>query len=578
MDKMVTYENFNTYSTSEKIDFFDDGIVDVINSMDNQKLYKFFKNIILNIDENSYVRVCSQKYLTESVFLNKIKIRQAMNILLDEWSDTKEVHLEAQRLKDLFYFFGEEPDSIEKIYESFLENEELEIATEAYYNLGLIYIQKGLTESNNDIRLSYFKRSKCYLSEADSLIENRVDARFFGLISTILIDLLVYNLTDVKSKLEELRLILEDKNKYSFDFNLNKCAIDIGFYTILSSLINIITENPERWSNYHIGFSKLYNYCSEIKNQEIKDRLNQSALSKLLIDTSFEKIEPYFAYNMQAQLVKIDVCISECEDKPQLKDFLINLKSMAEKNISKKKNNPEELEELIKKNFPKISPKVISDKISKIINIEDPFKYIKLITELSTPTHETFFHILLACCANLQGSRKYWFRKNQDDKIGENDRNDFIAKLLNQHDQYYVEPQTRWSKSSEGKEAGELDIFVRIRSSNLPFTIIEALNLNSVLKEEIAEHIDKLMNDYDANGLACNYILVYCNVAKFIDFFKGYNNYVSVKHNYTYKLIDSQVNNNVPFSEIKVIENTHIRNENETKLIHILINLRYNKS
>lgn len=61
----------------------------------------------------------------------------------------------------------------------------------------------------------------------------------------------------------------------------------------------------------------------------------------------------------------------------------------------------------------------------------------------------------------------------------ENNRNDYIRDML-ERSNYEVLDQTRRGLALAGKEAGEVDLLIKIEG--MPGTIIEALNLDSLKK------------------------------------------------------------------------------------------------
>lgn len=96
---------------------------------------------------------------------------------------------------------------------------------------------------------------------------------------------------------------------------------------------------------------------------------------------------------------------------------------------------------------------------------------------------------LLAACVKLQANAIYY-------NATEDQRNDYIRDILDAVG-YDVKDQTRRGLSPSGKAAGEVDIL--IKEHGFPITIIEALNLDSLNKEYLDKHIDKIYN-YDTAG------------------------------------------------------------------------------
>lgn len=561
MNNLISYIDYQKLSPSEKLDFFDGEIASVINSMKDNELNNFLRRIILDNSENSYVRKSAQKIFIECVFLKKIKVWQALSLLVGDWNDTAEIFLEMQRVKDLYFFYDEEPDEIERIFSLYLEHDELEIASEAYLNLGLVNMQKSfIAETENEI-FDYLDKSKNYLKQADKLIENRIDAQFYEIVVSIINDAVRGIKGDFKRQLDNLAILLYKKEVYSFDFKVN--SFDLGFYRALYSLFSIEQEMPNKWLDYRHGFSKLHTEYAEIKNQQIKERLNESVVSSAFISMLDDKfIEPYFALNYNSQISKINDYLDEQEPNSEIYNFLVRVKTLAQDNDFKKKVETASIRESFLKMFPDRNPTTIDNTLQKI-DISISLDLLYALEELIELSIDDFLDKLFLSSVKLQGNRVY--RGN----FSEDDRNTYISDLLDGGN-YMTKDQTRWSKSAAGRSAGEIDIMVKDKKA-FPYAIIEALNLKSLDTAYIITHIDKIFT-YDTTGFNYNFILVYANVKNFGKFWKNYIDFVS-KHNYKYKfeLIEDVKAYN--YADIKLAKAKHIRNEKEVFLYHLGINL-----
>lgn len=169
---------------------------------------------------------------------------------------------------------------------------------------------------------------------------------------------------------------------------------------------------------------------------------------------------------------------------------------------------------------------------------------------------------IIFCCERIQADCDI---KN----LLENKINDRLRDLLDAK-KYYVRDQTRQGKSSAGKEAGEIDILVKIGKKTI--SVIEALKLSSVNENYISEHIDKIYN-YDTIGNAVNYIISYVSSKNFNSFYEKYKNYI-LNYKYPYELIGYDFENFHQFAELRTIEVTLNREGKSTKLYHLLIHLQ----
>ena len=561
MDKPNSYMDYTNFSISEKFDFFDIEISNVVQTMEKRRLNKFLKNIILDSSENSHIRKSAQKVFIECVFLNKLKPRQALNLLIDDWIEPSELFLEIQRIKDLYFLYDIEPNEIENIFVEYTNNEEYELASEAYLNLGLINMQKGLMGKEQSSIYDYLNISEDHLQEANQLIENRVDAQYYQIVVSVIKDLVSRNTGNLKRSLNNLASILYRKKIYSFDYKEN--VFELGFYRILSSISKMVEDNPKKWLDYPKEFSKLHTQYSEIKNQQIKNRLNESAVSVAFSNViGKEFLEPYFSLNFNSEISKIETHLQDQEEGSELYNFLVHVKTLAEDNHLKKKIETISIKQQLRNSFPNRNETAIDNALKKC-KFNNSMDLLNVFEELRSPSTQKFIDKLIVACVKLQGNRIY------RGDFSEDDRNTYISDLLD-GDDYRTKDQTRWSKSAVGKSAGEIDILVKDNKS-LPFTIIEALNLKSVLKSYIITHIDKTFK-YDTTGFEYNFIIAYVNIKNFGSFWKNYVKFIS-SHIYLYKFLSVQEITAYNYADIRVAKAKHIRNGKEIYLYHIAVNL-----
>jgi hypothetical protein len=563
-------DNFNLLTLPQKFLFFESKIDEVVGVFEEKQLNKFLKAVILNDAENSYIRKTALELFTECVFLEKLRPRQELTILIDEWIGS-EVFLEVRRLKDLFYFYEVEPDLIAEIYEKEIASNENEIAAESYYYLGLIEMQKAFSRNEISECIENLNASNLFFNNSSKAIENRVDAEFFQTATSIIIDLLNEKIGDIDNKLKELANILLQRE--AFSFSEKQTTFHISFYRKLLSLKKIKAQTVSGWLDFRKGFDKLFLFYSELKNQEIENRLNESFLSNIytaFLDKSF--VQPYFAQSFSAEINRINTRLDESDLTPEQKDFLIYIKELAENADLKKKEDEKLLRQRIINAFPFRNPAFIDDLLSKVSDITNTSELTAVYEILSKPSVEKFIDALTDSCLELQGRQIYRgsnLKKISSDEA-ENLRNDFINSLLNAKG-YITRDQTRWSSSHKGVKAGEIDIFVR-ESDNTLFTIIEALNLDYLNTNYINTHIDKTFV-YDANGLKQNFILVYSTATDFIGLWEKYINHIK-NHTYKYELVNFQeISDYAQLADIKIGKSTHFRNEQETFLYHVFLNM-----
>lgn len=198
--------------------------------------------------------------------------------------------------------------------------------------------------------------------------------------------------------------------------------------------------------------------------------------------------------------------------------------------------------------------------ILKVYKMDQPAKIA--ISSNITDTIDKYLEDVLYSCIQLQSLAIYSEAK-------EDDRNDFMTKMLESKG-YHVKDQTRRGKSDSGKSAGEIDLFIA-NEKGFPFSIIEAMNLNSLNKTYLATHIDKIYK-YDTVGNQVNICLSYVKVSDFGVFWKNYCDYVKNReYNNVLLFFDDTVDKDFPYSEIRFAKAIHNRSSKLTYLYHIAV-------
>lgn len=174
---------------------------------------------------------------------------------------------------------------------------------------------------------------------------------------------------------------------------------------------------------------------------------------------------------------------------------------------------------------------------------------------------------LISACLMLQKNMVY---KN----LKEDERTNFIYDILGtagRDKEIHVEGQARQGRSESGKQSGEADILVKYKGN--PVSIVEAMNLNGVIKKRISSHIEKLFG-YDAAGNPVNYLISYVGVKNFEKFWIKYKEYIK-SYNYKYQLttVEENVKQDFCYSDIRLLTATHRRYGVEVSVVHIAVKM-----
>ena len=97
---------------------------------------------------------------------------------------------------------------------------------------------------------------------------------------------------------------------------------------------------------------------------------------------------------------------------------------------------------------------------------------------------------------------------------------------------YEMKDQTRQGTSPSRKDAGEVDL--QICREGFPVAMIEGLRVNSVDRNYIQTHIDKVLTCYDPFGCPYAYVVIYVTAKKFDDFWVNCLNYIRKEYRFPY--------------------------------------------
>jgi internalin A len=162
----------------------------------------------------------------------------------------------------------------------------------------------------------------------------------------------------------------------------------------------------------------------------------------------------------------------------------------------------------------------------------------------------------------------------------ENIINDDIVDLLRTKG-HNIADQTRSGISNNGKDAGELDIMLRM-NNGIPITIIECFRLESCGPKNrvVSEHLIKLLSKYDTHELKRKFIVVFCEADRFDNLWNNYSEYIknlnsNEDYGENYPISGYSVRNDLhTFANMKIGVSRHDNNEETIEVVHILLNMK----
>lgn len=170
-----------------------------------------------------------------------------------------------------------------------------------------------------------------------------------------------------------------------------------------------------------------------------------------------------------------------------------------------------------------------SDELDMDIPIVD---ILNQFAPAETTEQERLVWELVQLCADMQADIHYWGTK-------ENTRNTYLRNGLT-HMGYTVMDQTLRGIGGGGSSEGELDLDIR-NFPAVPWTICEALRVEGVEKKDWNDHLDKLLKNYNSNGLGFLVLVTYVDDVRdrFMEIVKDFKDHIRIYAPEGFRVIES---------------------------------------
>lgn len=554
---MDIYNNYVLKDLKEKIYFWDIIFIQEAKNLDTESMLQFLKDVILDNNEALYCKMRALKEMISWTFLDKIKQRKTISFLLDEMTNSNEELLECNRLKYLALFYQREKQDVKDTLLKKCNDKNTLVKAEAKYQLGLIMFYDSNDMHDKREFLNSIIDAQQIFNEAALIEENRIDAELLSLICSYINSSFSFDLESSKETYQQINELIFEGILLQIDDQLFPFYLNIG--QNISRVQQVINKNPHTWIDYKKEFNKLcldfyalsnFSYKNNDLYMALTDRMNER-LKK-------EVIEPVFKYNYKATLSKIEVILSENDISDQTTSFLKYLEGIL---LSEDIKEVDYNQEWLKENFPMLTEDDWDSFNGSLGQSNVSGAIYNLLSAMQRLTPAKVLDDIVQSCIKLQANSMY------KDCI-EDVRNDYIRDILSSQ-KYQLRDQTRQGTSREGKASGEIDIL--ILDNNMPYSLFEALNLDSLNTSYLKAHIDKIFK-YDTLGYEYNFLVSYVKIKDFSSFWSKYIDYIK-KYKYPYPLdsFEENVDDKYYYPNLKVASTTLLRNGVKTILYHICV-------
>ena len=170
-----------------------------------------------------------------------------------------------------------------------------------------------------------------------------------------------------------------------------------------------------------------------------------------------------------------------------------------------------------------------SDELDMDIPIVD---ILNQFAPAETTEQERLVWELVQLCADMQADKHYWGTK-------ENTRNIRLRDGLTRMG-YTVKDQTLRGIGGGGSSEGELDLDIR-KFPAIPWTICEALRVEGVEKVDWNDHLNRLLKNYNPNGLGFLVLLTYVDDVRdrFMEIVKDFKDHIRIHAPEGFRVIES---------------------------------------
>lgn len=318
------YSDIQKKEEVEKVILFEDFFDKVDLESICERDLKVFLREAFEKESNCYVKKIILEIICALTFGSKLNRHFTIDFLLDIDENVSYPILQSV-IKNLSFLYQDEPEIIKKI-ESFKENENADVASEAYFRLGIISIfNDAFIDKSTEEFLTHIYQTKELFIKSSNLLENRVDAEFY----VNIIDFFSLCFQENYSRIRDLfeTLSIQNWTRMLFSFNDKSFELEYRIFNIIKSIFGIynIVRESEKWIRIDEELAKLCQYQCAIINSEI---INSTTYRKYLsnikqtIDNSL--LKPYYSKNLNSLAVRIKTLRNSIMDVtcPELKEFL----------------------------------------------------------------------------------------------------------------------------------------------------------------------------------------------------------------------------------------------------------------
>ena len=383
---MISCEEFNALKLPNRVNYVDSFYLNEgVSEACEREIKKLLRSIVDNSGENEYVRRKALTCMCEMTLVGKLKMPGTIDVLFDMARES-DTFLVLAATKYLFLFREFSENEINCILADLSESENAEIASEAYFRLGLIFLFKSGDEVDEELFAKDALKANKYFRDARNTAENRMDAEYYYWVSEFILNAVKMDAQETKRCHQELVKKLWAKQVYGLHENISE--LDYKLYEVVNCIYRITGNKVAEWIDYREGITELCGLHFELLNASLSENLYEAGLLDAFKDLNVSNIlYPYYRNSFQANLPIIKRLHKEYSEKSEEGpvEFLNILARLVDKKDKKKELDTGLLINLVKA-FPSIDAERIKNDAVSIGYKNKPEALIKLFEKYSKET------------------------------------------------------------------------------------------------------------------------------------------------------------------------------------------------
>lgn len=218
---MISCEEFKILKLPRRVDYVDKFYLNEgVSEAGERELKKLLRSIVDNSGENEYVRRKALTSMCDMTLVGKLKVPGTVDVLFDVVRES-DVFLVVMAIKYLFLFRDFNENEVIDILIDLSDSQNAEIASEAYFRLGLDFLFKSGDELDEGLFVEGALKANKYFSEARIAAENRMDAEYYYWVSEFILNAVKLDAKETKRCYQELARRLWVKQVYGLRENIS---------------------------------------------------------------------------------------------------------------------------------------------------------------------------------------------------------------------------------------------------------------------------------------------------------------------------------------------------------------------